>query len=195
VQPPWRIINQQLYAHLESHGLQMPLKPMDDGANFNRLSWDLVTAGKEKKGGVVPLKSNQVYSPRFTMAYLHEMAMAHPEHDDALMLVLGAISQPVTIPFTEEQTVLLKGNLLGPIALMGPHHACFPWCLMAKHEFVKLSLPRGGDRDACIPGQCPPEAELPATANGILGNAAGQRSPPLIPAVSTTWLLVWPYVS
>ncbi|KAM6490199.1 hypothetical protein JOM56_000838 [Amanita muscaria] len=150
VQPPWRIINQQLHMHLERHGLQMPLKPMDDGANFNRLSWDLVTSGKEKKGGVVPLKSNQVYSSRFTMEYLREMAIGHPEHMDALMLVLG------------------------PIAPMGPQHACFPWRLMAKHEFVKLSLPRGGERDACIPGQCPPEVHC-------------QRLPPLIPVIPLTF--------
>ncbi|KAM6489513.1 hypothetical protein JOM56_015009 [Amanita muscaria] len=90
VQPPWRIINQQLHMHLERHGLQMPLKPMDDGTNFNRLSWDLVTSGKEKKGGIVPLKSNQVYSSRFTMEYLREMAIGHPEHMGALMLVLAS---------------------------------------------------------------------------------------------------------
>ncbi|KAM6492157.1 hypothetical protein JOM56_011881 [Amanita muscaria] len=170
VQPPWRIINQQLHMHLERHGLQMPLKPMDDGTNFNRLSWDLVTSGKEKKGGVVPLKSNQVYSSRFTMEYLREMAIGHPEHMGALMLVLGKIFQSVATPFSEKQAVPLKGNLLGPIAPMGPQHACFPWRLMAKHEFVKLSLPRGGDRDACIPGQCPPEVHC-------------QRLPPLIPVI------------
>ncbi|KAM6502801.1 hypothetical protein JOM56_002778 [Amanita muscaria] len=170
VQPPWRIINQQLHMHLERHGLQMPLKPMDDGTNFNRLSWDLVTSGKEKKGGVVPLKSNQVYSSRFTMEYLREMAIGHPEHMGALMLVLGKIFQSVATPFSEKQAVPLKGNLLGPIAPMGPQHACFPWRLMAKHEFVKLSLPRGSDRDACIPGQCPPEVHC-------------QRLPPLIPVI------------
>ncbi|KAM6496775.1 hypothetical protein JOM56_007248 [Amanita muscaria] len=114
------------------------------------LTFGLTFAEDEKKGGVVPLKSNQVYSSRFTMEYLREMAIGHPEHMGALMLVLG------------------------PIAPMGPQHACFPWRLMAKHEFVKLSLPRGGDRDACIPGQCPPEVHC-------------QRLPPLIPVIPLTF--------
>ncbi|KIL54087.1 hypothetical protein M378DRAFT_182667, partial [Amanita muscaria Koide BX008] len=141
---PWRLIDQHLRTHLENSGYRMPLKPGDDGTNFNRLSWDLVTPGKVKKDGAVPLKSKQVFVSLFTTGYLNEMAIPHPERRDAQMLILA-----------DRDKVPLQGNLLGPISPMGPRHACFPWHLMASHEFVKLSVPSGFERHACIPGCCP----------------------------------------
>jgi hypothetical protein len=94
---PWRLIDQHLRTHLENSGYQMPLKPGDDGTNFNRLSWDLVTPGKVKKGGAVPLKSKQVFVSLFTTGYLNEMAIPHPERRDAQMLVLGTMKHHCTV--------------------------------------------------------------------------------------------------
>lgn len=68
---------------------------------------------------------------------------------------------PTTLP------VPLQGNIRGPIALTDLRHACFPWRMMAKHEFITLSVPAGRKLDACIPDHCPSESDEPACGQTI----------------------------
>ena len=84
---PWRIINETLFSHCHDQALHLPKNDGDDGENFNRLSWDLLTEGTYRNG-ITYYKTQQVFMINFDVPYLQKMAVADPETAQKRMLIL-----------------------------------------------------------------------------------------------------------